>query len=128
MLESIPGVSLLSVQTEPFGMDDSDDAPVQPPLDDLTGIDELNEEPEPGLPPELAEELMEIQRKTMFDWTRRPNPTFGGLTPREACDTDAGVRTVKFMIRTRPLMHPDLPNDLIEKCRRELFEDLGLSD
>ncbi len=124
MFEGVAGIELVDMHVEPFGSDDPDSGGV--PMDDLLGIDELNAAPDGEPSAEQAEQFEEFQGQILFDWLARESPALGGLTPRQACETDAGARRVKFLIRTRPLVHPAIRDELIESLRREAFKELGL--
>jgi len=119
MLESIPGVRMRSEVHEPFGSDH----PSAVPLDDRPGIDEINAA---RVDPVVVDWLKELQLAVNRKWLDQPNRALGGRTPREAGADPAAAARLRFLVRTRPVVHPSVPLDVVEAWRREAFSDLGL--
>ncbi len=56
--------------------------------------------PSSGLPPEvLAQALEQVIRRHYAHWCDEPIPLLGGLTPRQAIATPAGLERVKGLLR-----------------------------
>lgn len=112
-LEAVPGVRF--ERSTARGLDRS-----ERPLDDRL----------PGPPPEppaaeTAELLERVAHEQYRRWLDERVPLLGDLTPRQACATEEGRRSVARLVRTMPAI--GTPNGPIEVPREELLRELGIS-
>lgn len=112
-LDKLPGVHFRSAKSEAWDREDR-------PLDDR-----LKGEPEPPPSPEIQKLLEDEVRHGALRWLDACVPLLGGLTPRQACKTEAGRRRVGLMIRTMPSVIT--PSGPIAPPRAQLLKELGLS-
>jgi Domain of unknown function (DUF6930)/Antitoxin Xre/MbcA/ParS C-terminal toxin-binding domain len=112
-LEKIPGVTYLRRTLR--HLDD------EPPMDDLLSR-KLIDPP----PPEAAEALREMFLSRHMAWLDEAIPMFGGMTPREMCQTEEGRARVAAYIRTMPDPGGPLGTDIAGVPREAMLKDLGL--
>jgi hypothetical protein len=90
------------------------------PLDD-----KLKGKPESPPTPEIRKLVEEAVLKSSLAWLDQQIPLLGGLTPRQACATEAGRRRVERMIRTMPAVMSS-GGDIVPP-RERLLRELGLA-
>lgn len=111
-VDKLPGVRFVSARSEAWDRTDR-------PLDDR-----LESKPAAPPSPELRKALEDAIHENALRWLDTPIPILDGLTPRQACKTEAGRRRVAIIIRTMPdSMTPTGP---IAPPRALLLKELGL--